>query len=220
MANFLAYFPKLMRNEGNYCHHPTDPGGETYRGIARVFNRTWPGWPVIDAVKKQLNLTSPVGKASWATINKALATNEALGANIQQFYQNQYWNPLRLNEVSSQSVAEQLADHGVNAGLRRPAMMLQYLLNTQFGTYVTVDGKVGPKTIEALNAVSPALFYLSLVEMRRAFYYYRAGKPLTSTPNMAEWRDFLYHKLAVRPDARMQQYLPSWLSRTSTLFVA
>ncbi|MBF9222685.1 glycoside hydrolase family 108 protein [Hymenobacter ruricola] len=220
MADFSGYFPKLLRNEGNYCHHPTDPGGETYRGIARVYNRNWAGWPIVDAVKKQLGLTSPVPKASWGTINKALGSNAGLGENIKQFYQALYWNPLRLNEVESQSVAEQLADHGVNAGISRPAKMLQFLLSTEYGAAIQVDGKIGPLTIEALNSTLPPLFYLSLVEMRRAFYYYRAGCPLTSTPNMAAWRDFLHNKLNVRPDGRMKQYLASWLSRTQVPFVS
>ena len=220
MANFSAYFPKLMRNEGNYCHYPTDPGGETYRGIARTYNGTWPGWAAIDAAKKQLSLVSPVGKPSWAALNTALAANNSLCASIQQFYQAHYWDPLRLNDVHSQSVAEQLADHGVNAGLTRPAKMLQFLLNTQYGAHLAVDGKIGPQTIATLNDVTPALFYLSLVEMRRAFYYFRAGSPTTSTPNMPAWCDFLRNQLGVKPDARMQQYLPSWLSRTLAPFVA
>lgn len=220
MANFASYFPKLLRNEGNYCHTPGDSGGETYRGIARAYNGSWPGWPTVDAAKKKLGLTSPVGRASWAALNQALGADAALSVSIQQFYKHRYWDTLRLDQVHSQSIAEQLADHGVNAGTSRPVKMLQYLLNTQFGAQLVVDGKIGTQSIAALNDVSAALFYLSLVEMRRAFYYYLAGSPLTSTPNMAAWRGFLHTTLNVRPNAGMQKFLSSWLSRTQAPFVA
>jgi len=185
MANFTAYFPKLLRNEGNYCHTRGDAGGETYRGIARAYNDSWPGWLVIDAAKEKLGVVSPVGQASWAAINTALRANTALSASIKRFYKQGYWDSLCLDEIHSQSIAEQLADHGVNAGPGHSVKMLQYLLNTQFGAHLVVDGKIGPQTIAALNAVPPASFYLSLIEMRRAFYYYLASSPLSSTPNMA-----------------------------------
>lgn len=221
MANFSDYFPKLLRYEGNYCHSANDPGGETYRGIARKYNGKWPGWATVDAVKQSLHLVSPVAKPSWAALSAALSANPKLSADIKAFYQAHYWDPLRLNEVGSQSIAEQLADHGVNAGLSRPAKMLQYLLKTQFGaSHLKVDGKVGPQSIAALNDVLPELFYPSLIELRRAHYYYRAGSPLSSTPNMAHWVDFLKHTLNVTPDLRMQQYLKSWLSRTRVPFVS
>jgi lysozyme family protein len=218
MANFTNYFPTLLRNEGNYCHTPGDSGGETYRGIARAYNGHWPGWPIVDAAKRRLGLTSPVGRASWAALNAALGADAALSTSIQQFYKHSYWDSLRLDEVHSQSVAEQLADHGVNAGTSRPVKMLQYLLNTQFGARLVVDGKIGPQSIAALNDVSAALFYLSLVEMRRAFYHYLAGNPLNSTPNMAAWSSFLRTSLNVRPNPAMHRFLPSWLSRTQAPF--
>lgn len=220
MANFTAYFPKLLRNEGNYCHTPGDPGGETYRGIARAANSHWPGWPIVDAAKHRLGLVSPVGRASWAALNAALGADAALSSTIQQFYKHGYWDSLRLDEVHSQSIAEQLADHGVNAGPSRPVKMLQYLLNTQFGKHLVVDGKIGAQSIAALNAVSPALFYLSFVEMRRAFYYYLASSSLNATPNLAAWSNFLGTALKVRPNPAMKKFLSSWLSRTHEPFVA
>lgn len=220
MANFAAYFPKLLRNEGNYCHTPGDRGGETYRGIARAANGHWPGWPHIDAAKHQLGFTSPVGRANWAALNAALAANTALSASIQQFYKHSYWDSLRLDDVHSQSIAEQLADHGVNAGTSRPVKMLQYLLNTKFGKHLVVDGKIGPQSIAALNAVPPAAFYPSLVEMRRAFYHYLAGSPLNATPNLATWSNFLRTTLNVQPNPAMHKFLASWLSRTKEPFVA
>ncbi|RZK56482.1 MAG: hypothetical protein EOO59_09755, partial [Hymenobacter sp.] len=86
MADFTRYFPTLLANEGGYCHDLQDPGGETYRGIARASNPQWGGWPAIDAVKDHLSLKSPVPRTSWSALNKALMVDAVLAASIQKFY--------------------------------------------------------------------------------------------------------------------------------------
>lgn len=218
MASFRAYLPHLMANEGGYCHRPTDPGGETYRGIARTQNPGWPGWATLDALKQQMGLLHPVPQPYWHNLNVALAANTALTNNIEAFYQANYWHPLLLDQVASQSVANQLADHGINAGIRRPAKMLQYLLNNEFGIPLLVDGIVGARTIAALNSVTPGLFYMRFVDMRRAFYSFRAGHALP--PDQADWQVFFRTQLNLMPDARAQPNLTAWLSRTGEAFTA
>ena len=49
-ASFKPAFDATMRNEGGYGNDPQDPGGETYRGIARKFHSKWEGWTTIDAL--------------------------------------------------------------------------------------------------------------------------------------------------------------------------
>lgn len=225
MANFDAYFPSLLRNEGNYCDNPKDSsGGETYQGVARNKNPTWSGWPIIDAVKKKLGLTSPVAQGHWPSLNAELVPNVTLSASVKQLYRARYWNSMGLDGVHSQSVAEQIADHGVNAGTTRPVKMVQYLLSTVYNKQVDNDGIMGPATLAALNSISPSLFYGNLVEMRRAFYYYLAGAALTSTPHMAGWSSFLGGSnpgLSLqRNAAKYGDFLPAWLRRTQVPFVA
>jgi lysozyme family protein len=221
MADFARYFPTLLANEGGYCHDQKDPGGETYRGIARAYNSQWGGWPVLDAVKARLGLKSPVPRPSWASLNKALLAEAELAVSINKFYKGAYWNSLGLDGVGCQCLAEQLADHGVNAGPTRPAKMLQYLLSTEFGTAVVVDGKIGPRTIAVLNAVNREAFYQRFVAMRRAFYQYRAGSYLPAdAAALAPWHQFFRDELHLSTDASMKKFLTSWLSRTQATYVA
>ncbi|MGI4864440.1 MAG: glycoside hydrolase family 108 protein [Janthinobacterium lividum] len=221
MADFTRYFPILLANEGGYCHDLQDPGGETYRGIARASNPQWGGWPAVDAVKTHLGLKSPVPRSNWSALNKALFVDAGLAASINKFYKAAYWNPLSLDAVTCQCLAEQLADHGVNAGTTRPAKMLQYLLSTEFGAAVAVDGNIGPRTIAALNAVNAEAFYQRFVAMRRAFYQYRAG---TYTPaeatTLAPWHKFFHDELHLNTDTGMKKFLTSWMSRTQAAYVA
>lgn len=221
MADFTQYYPTLLAHEGGYCHDLQDPGGETYKGIARAFNPKWVGWPAVDAVKARAALTSPVPRTDWRTLSNSLEAEKALGALVQSFYKTAYWDSLSLDLVHSQCVAEQLADHGVNAGTSRPAKMLQYLLATEFGVALVVDGKVGPRTIAALNATDQKTFYTRFVAMRRAFYNYRTGSfSPTEAPALARWHTFFQQELRLKTDNQMQKYLTSWMSRCQQTFTA
>src|SRR2546426_796362 len=51
MADFDYALTQLLKVEGGYANDPRDPGGETYKGISRVFWPNWSGWPLIDAAK-------------------------------------------------------------------------------------------------------------------------------------------------------------------------
>ena len=76
MANFKEAFEKTMGHEGGYGNDPDDAGGETYKGIARVYNPGWSGWAVIDAAKT----------ASIGNFPASLDQNATLQASVQSFY--------------------------------------------------------------------------------------------------------------------------------------
>lgn len=130
MAEFLPAFERMIVNEGGYVLHTVkdDRGGATYAGIARNFHPSWQGWRVIDQ-----------GETPPADM-------------VRQFYRSNFWAPLRLDEVMHQEVAGNIFDFGVNAGLSTAAKLAQLVAGT------TPDGKIGSKTIAALNAIDPDLF--------------------------------------------------------------
>ena len=130
MAEFLPAFERMIVNEGGYVLHTVagDRGGMTYAGIARNFLPSWQGGKVIDQ-----------GETPPAEL-------------VRQFYRSNFWAPLRLDEVEHQEVAGNLFDFGVNAGRGTAAKLAQLVVG------VTPDGKVGAKTLSALNAIDPDLF--------------------------------------------------------------
>ena len=130
MAEFLPAFERVLRNEGGYVLHTVkdDRGGATYAGIARNFHPSWQGWKVIDQ-----------GETPPADL-------------VRQFYRSQFWHPLRLDEVTHQDVAGNIFDFGVNAGISTAAKLAQLVAGT------TPDGRIGAKTLQALNGIDPDLF--------------------------------------------------------------
>jgi len=143
MADFKIAFQKTMGHEGGYSNDPLDYGGETYKGISRVYHPSWSGWKVIDDAKQDSNFPAN------------LDSNEDLQKAVESFYKERYWDVNRLDEMP-QAVAEELFDTGVNMGISRAAKFLQSALNymNRNGSLFAdlfVDGKIGPATLSALS---------------------------------------------------------------------
>lgn len=214
MADFAKYFPLLLANEGGYVFDPHDPGGETWRGIARVFNPQWKGWPTVDAYKARADWPAncriyPRNKLATAM----LKNDKVLAALVQVFYQVQYWDSLHLGSIANQCIASQLCDIGVNSGTGRVGKLAQYVLATSFGWHGVVDGDIGPLTIAAINAAPAQAYYDALVAARRTFYQYRAGHTAGLAPGLVSFLQSVH----LVPDVAMQRYLTAWLGRIAAI---
>ena len=214
MADFAKYFPLLLDNEGGYVFDPHDPGGETWRGVARVFHPKWPGWKLIDDYKAKANWPPnakvfPRNKLATAILQK----DKPLAALVQAFYQSQYWDSLHLGQIDNQCIASQLCDIGVNSGTGRVGRLAQHVLASSFGWQGELDGKLGPQTLAAINAAPAKAYYDALVAARRSFYQYRAGNSAGLTP---AYITFL-QSVRLVPDEAMRRYLPSWLGRINAI---
>lgn len=82
----------------------------------------------------------------------------------ETIYRTGYWSKIMGDDIKSQSVAEYLFDWIVNAGLSTPVKKLQILVGTE------ADGKMGKKTLKALNDKDPKILFNQLVDCRVAFY--------------------------------------------------
>lgn len=139
-----------MNHEGGYANNPRDTGGETYKGIARNFWPKWPGWQNIDLIK--LNYGVEADK-----INKAGEQNAELQTHVLGFYKANFWDVLKLDEITNEALAVELFDTGVNCGTSIAALFLQRALNVsnkdgkEYPDMV-LDSKIGPKTVSIANS--------------------------------------------------------------------
>lgn len=142
MADFLPAFERMIVNEGGYklTNDPNDKGGMTYAGIARNSWPKWAGWSIIDA-----------GGQPQADL-------------VRGFYRANFWTPLRLEEVQDQRIARTLFDFAVNAGVGTAAKLAQITVG------ITPDGRLGPKSLAALNEVDPDLFLARFALAKLARY--------------------------------------------------
>lgn len=123
MAVFTGAFHNLLKDEGGFSNHPQDGGGATQWGVTHDELSRWRGYPVSEEDVKGLTLPE-----------------------AEEIYKAWYWDTLNLDLVKSQLVGELLFNFGVNMGVVTIAKMAQDILG------VVKDGKVGPKTLSAINS--------------------------------------------------------------------
>jgi len=146
MANFNEAYLKTLNFEGGYSNDSDDVGGETYKGVARNYHPSWKGWSLVD------------GHRDSATFKKDLADDEELQQLVKEFYKANFWDVYLLDTFSSQIIANEMFDTGVNMGTSRASKFLQRALNylnKNEALYddLVDDGKIGNKTLKALNII-------------------------------------------------------------------
>ena len=125
MARFDDCLDEVLRHEGGYVDHPSDPGGATNMGITRKTLARW-------------RKMSP-----WWNLPKA-AVRTLTRVEAAQIYRAQYWDQTRCSSVPK-GLDLALFDFAVNSGPDRAIRTLQ----TELG--VTIDGRIGPLTIAAID---------------------------------------------------------------------
>jgi lysozyme family protein len=122
----------LLEREGGYVHHPADKGGPTCFGIT-------------EAVARAHGYAGPM---------RSLPREEAIA-----IYRRLYWLRPRFDQVARRAgrVAAELFDTGVNMGPSVATTFLQRALtalNRNGSDYpdLVPDGRVGPKTLAALDS--------------------------------------------------------------------
>ena len=140
-ANFESCLANLLKHEGGYVHHPSDPGGITNLGVTKKVWEEFLGTPVPDSEMQRLTpqLVTPL-------------------------YKKLYWDKIKGDNLPS-GVDYCVFDAAVNSGAGRASRWLQ----TAVG--VEPDGSLGPKTFAAVEILHPKLLISRYCEQRLAFLH-------------------------------------------------
>lgn len=156
LADFYKAYKPVKEFEGGWCNVKHDAGGETYMGIARNFFGNWKGWKIVDREK-----ADPSFKQGSRTFSKHLAQNQELTGLVEQWYIDEWWEPLQLS-LLPQNIANELFEQAINLGKGGMSKILQRFCNAANYSNATekplfvdlkIDGVSGRKTRDALIAV-------------------------------------------------------------------
>jgi lysozyme family protein len=114
---------QVLKHEGGYVNHPSDPGGATNKGITQLTYNAW---------RKSKGLPMRSVK---------LLEDAEVGA----IYKQNYWDKVHGDELPV-GVDYAVFDFAVNSGPARAAKFLQRLVG------VAADGIIGPATVIAATA--------------------------------------------------------------------
>jgi lysozyme family protein len=175
MADFKKAFLLILANEGGYGNDPDDPGGETYKGIARKKQPDWLGWFIIDLLKAQAGFPESLQSAN------ALEIKKQLDYEVSSFYCTHFWIKVNGEKIINQQVAESIFDFAVNAGVAVSISLAQSVVGT------SVDGINGPKTIDAINHFDPGHFLSAFAVAKIKRYMEICTKRPTSKKYFFGW---------------------------------
>jgi lysozyme family protein len=152
MADFTRAFQLVIANEGGYVNDPDDPGGETYKGVARKIFSKWEGWTKIDLLKRQPGFPGNLDK------------DVELQHDVEEFFRVNFWDKINGDQIASQKMAESIFDFGVNAGVGTSAALAQMVVSAD------VDGVIGKNTVAKLNVFIPEHFLAAFTVAKIARY--------------------------------------------------
>ncbi|MEM6378816.1 MAG: glycosyl hydrolase 108 family protein, partial [Bacteroidota bacterium] len=130
MADFQKAFNIVIGHEGGYQRHPSDTGN--YNSIGQLVGTNY-------------GISAKVYE-SW--INRPPSQSDMENLPLQdaiQIYFSLFWSRMQGNSIHNQPIANILFDGVVNHGNSKGIQLMQEVLN------VTVDGRMGPVTMGAIN---------------------------------------------------------------------
>lgn len=157
MASFDVFFPTLLGFEGGFVNDPADPGGATNKGITlRTFG----------TCANQLLGIQPTLE------NLKALTNEQAG----RIYKALYWDKVKGDEIDQQELANIVFDFYVNAGANATKLLQTVLNALGANPSLTVDGLIGPGTVQALQGADQKEVYRRYKQGRIDYYQGLAAK--------------------------------------------
>src|SRR3954447_6316136 len=138
-TSFPTALAFVLKVEGDFVHHPSDPGGATRFGITEA--------------------TLARARRSAASVEDVRALQADEAATI---YRGWYWNAIRGDDLPP-GLDLAVFDIAVNSGPGRAARLLQAALS------VPADGIVGPVTLDAARRSDRVRTIRALTELRLAF---------------------------------------------------
>ena len=138
--NFDQALALVLKSEGGYVNHPSDPGGETMLGVTK---RVWEGW-----------VGRPCKAGEMKTLTPAL---------VGPLYKKNYWDVMFCDDLPA-GVDYAAFDFAVNAGPGQAKKTLQRALG------VTPDGAIGPLTIAAIKEADGPTLLRAFSAEKEKFY--------------------------------------------------
>ena len=173
MNRFEKIFDYLIKVEGGYSNDKNDKGGKTKYGIVEEEARGF-GY-----------------KGNMQDLTMDFAKN---------IYLKKYYLGNKLDKVTNDKVALSICDWAVNSG-KNGIKNAQVAINQLTNANLDVDGIIGNKTLEALNAADPEKFLEVYHNLQRIYYRSKVEGDKTQKEFLTGWLNRVQRK---------EEYFKDW----------
>lgn len=179
--NFDWALRVVLHHEGGFVDDPDDPGGATDFGISLRFLQT-----VLEDSDEDGFADGDIDRDGDIDSDDI---RELDLDDVSKLYEKKFWKSAKCDKIKSQLIAVKAFDMAVNMGPKQAWKLIQRACNT-LGETLTVDGKVGTKTLASVNSLSDRDFML-VTNIRREqdkFYGSLAAKKPSLAKFLLGWR--------------------------------
>lgn len=139
--NFQTALEHVLRSEGGFVNHPSDPGGMTNLGCTK---KVWEEWVGHEVDEKAMRALTP--------------------ADVAPLYKAKYWDKVKGDELPD-GVDYIVFDTAINSGPGRAVKFLQGCVGAD------MDGALGPKTLALVAAADPKKLVEDYAQRRLSFLH-------------------------------------------------
>ena len=133
--------------------------GLTFWGIYQTAHPTLKIWNTINQYLKI--------EPDFKKLGQALVNNNEIMKDVEDFYKIHFWDKMKLDEVHSQHIANEIFIFGANVNWKVAAKETQKLIGL---TGDDVDGFIGKNTLEILNKFNENKFDREFDEVEMRYY--------------------------------------------------
>lgn len=188
---FAEKVKEVVNLEGGFVDDPIDTGGATNKGIS---------WPIWEKSAKDICNVEPTLE------NLKNLTDEQAKA----IYKKLFWDPMLCDDIQDGDMRFLLFDFNVNAG-PNAVKVLQQTLNG-FGNNLTVDGGMGPATLNALNNTQDQVSLYNKFKVNRQKYY----DDITAVSINRFLKKFPNASASDVQKKTMKKYINGWTNRNNS----
>jgi hypothetical protein len=153
----LLFQVEFSNMPNKFLHKNAGEDGYTLGGVYQKANPLSIDWNFIQDVVDKNN-----GDIKRASVE--LFLNERIMLNVKEVYRDKYWNYMKLDDVKSQKIADEMLLFGVVAHPKNAIKLAQSLVN------VTVDGLIGNQTLNALNSFDESKFDIDFDILEKDYF--------------------------------------------------
>lgn len=137
---FETCLDNVLKHEGGFVNHPSDPGGMTNLGVTKKVYEKWVDREVSEEEMKGLTRD-----------------------DVKDIYKKNYWDRCQCDELPI-GVDYVVFDMSVNHGVGRASRFLQKIVGA------TVDGAIGNETLGKVKVMARSEIIENLCSTRETFY--------------------------------------------------
>lgn len=159
MADFRHFVTHVFKVEGGYSKSKSDKGNYNSKGqlVGTKYG--------ISAPTLEHHLSKIVSVKDMLNLAKETAL---------KIYKTLYWDVCKTDKFLSQSVANIIADHSVNASPLKASRLLYDVVNTHFGGNLKVKSIISSELVDKVNSLSQELLF-EKIKAERIQYYKNIG---------------------------------------------